>query len=128
MGIKQYSDQYWEEAGDNLNGPLTLGENIADNGGIRESFLAFREWQKSGQSDVILPGFEAFTEEQLFFLGFSQVWCGKYTEARAVQLQATDPHSPGEFRVKIPGFNYEEFGKAYNCKKGEDFMYPEEED
>jgi len=126
--IDQYGNEYWEAAGKNLNGELTLGENIADNGGIRESFLAFREWQKAGESDISLPGLQDFSEEQLFFLGFSQVWCGKYTEARAIQLQATDPHSPGEFRVKIPGFNYEEFGKAYKCQKGIDLMYPEEED
>jgi len=122
--IDQYSQQYWEAAEANLNGQLTLGENIADNGGIRESFLAFREWQATGGKDVKLPGLQELTDEQLFFLGFSQVWCGKYTEARAKQLLLTDPHSPGEFRVKVPGMNYEEFGKAYNCRKGVDNMYP----
>lgn len=125
--IDQYSAEYWDEAGDNLDGELTLGENIADNGGIRESFLAFREWQKADNTDVKLPGFSSFTEEQLFFLGFAQVWCGKYTNARAVQLLKTDPHSPGKFRVKIPGLNYEEFGKAYNCAKGTSTMYPNED-
>jgi len=124
---QQYSSFYWDAAGDNLDGNLTLGENIADNGGIRESFLAFKKWKKENieEKDIKLPGLQNFSEEQLFFLGFSQVWCGKYTKARAVQLLKTDPHSPGEFRVKIPGLNYEEFGKAYKCRKGIDFMYPE---
>jgi len=127
---QQYSSFYWDAAGDNLDGNLTLGENIADNGGIRESFLAFQKWKKEnpGIKDIKLPGLQNFSEEQLFFLGFSQVWCGKYTKARAVQLLKTDPHSPGEFRVKIPGLNYEEFGKAYKCTQGEDKMYPEAKD
>jgi len=126
---QQYSNQYWEIAGLNVNGNLTIGENIADNGGIREAFLAYKTWQESNV-DINMPGepFNNWSQEQLFFVGQAQVWCGKYTEARAIQLQKTDPHSPGEFRVKVPAQNLEEFGKAFGCRKGVDTMYPNEED
>merc|ERR1712135_65795 len=85
----------------------------ADNGGIREAFMAYKTWQESNV-DINMPGepFNNWSQEQLFFVGQAQVWCGKYTEARAIQLQKTDPHSPGEFRVKVPAQNLDEFGKA----------------
>jgi len=124
---QQYSAQFWEEAQLYVNGNLTIGENIADNGGIRESFVAYQTWSTSN-NDYMPPGFDEFTHEQLFFLGQAQVWCGKSTEARAIQLQKTDPHSPGIFRVNVPALNFEEFGKAYQCKKGVDAEYPNEED
>jgi membrane metallo-endopeptidase-like protein 1 len=124
---QQYSRQFWEEAQLFVNGNLTIGENIADNGGIRESFVAYQTWSTSN-NDYMPPGFDQFTHEQLFFLGQAQVWCGKSTEARAIQLQKTDPHSPGIFRVNVPALNFEEFGKAYQCTKGEDPEYPNEEE
>lgn len=126
---QQYSNQYWEIAGLNVNGNLTIGENIADNGGIREAYMAYQTWKKSNK-DIKMPGkpFDDWSDEQLFFLGQAQVWCGTYTEARAIQLQKTDPHSPGEFRVNVPAQNLKEFGEAYGCKKGVDTMYPPEEE
>jgi len=126
---QQYSRQYWKIAGLYVNGNLTIGENIADNGGIREAYMAYQTWKKSNK-DIKMPGkpFEDWSQEQLFFLGQAQVWCGTYTEARAIQLQKTDPHSPGEFRVNVPASNLAEFGEAYGCRKGEDNMYPREED
>lgn len=126
---QQYSNQYWAIAGLNVNGNLTIGENIADNGGIREAYMAYQTWKKSN-TDIKMPGkpFDDWSQEQLFFLGQAQVWCGTYTEARAIQLQKTDPHSPGEFRVKVPAQNLAEFGEAYGCTKGVDKMYPNEED
>jgi len=124
---QQYSEQYWDEAQLYVNGNLTIGENIADNGGIRESFVAYKAWQNSN-SDYNIPGFDEFTSEQLYFLGQAQVWCGKTTEARAVQLQKTDPHSPGKFRVNVPALNFEEFGKAFSCELGVDYEYPDPKD
>lgn len=126
---QQYSRQYWTIAELYVNGNLTIGENIADNGGIREAYMAYQTWKKSNK-DIKMPGkpFDDWSDEQLFFLGQAQVWCGTYTEARAIQLQKTDPHSPGEFRVNVPAQNLKEFGEAYGCKKGADTMYPPEEE
>jgi predicted metalloendopeptidase len=56
-----------------VNGRLTLGENIADNGGLVESFSAYRRYRERNGPEGLLPGLEAFSEEQLFFLSFANV-------------------------------------------------------
>uniref|UniRef100_H2ZBI7 Neprilysin n=1 Tax=Ciona savignyi TaxID=51511 RepID=H2ZBI7_CIOSA len=124
--IDQYSSITWDTAGGlNLNGENTLGENIADNGGIREAYDAYKRWQLAHpEGDLRLPGLGEFTHDQLFFIGYSQVWCGTYKEAYAVRLITTDSHSPGKFRVLVPSQNFPEFGDAFNCQKGVDEMYP----
>jgi putative endopeptidase len=98
-----------------LNGRLTLGENTADNGGLR---VAYRALQKAlaGQPRAKVDG---FTPEQRFFLGFANVWCQNVTEAAARQLAQTDPHSPGEFRVVGSVSNMPEFAEAFGCKAGQ---------
>nr|XP_002125559.4 neprilysin-like isoform X1 [Ciona intestinalis] len=128
--IDQYSAISWDTAkGLHLNGENTLGENIADNGGIREAYEAYKRWQVANPGgDLRLPGLGEFTQDQLFFLGYAQVWCGTYKEEYAVRMLTTDPHSPGKFRVLVPSENFPEFGKAFNCKQGVDTMYPNPED
>jgi putative endopeptidase len=98
-----------------LNGRLTLGENTADNGGLR---VAYRALQKAlaGQPRAKVDG---FTPEQRFFLGFANVWCQNVTEAAARQLVQTDSHSPGEFRVIGSVGNTPEFAEAFGCKAGQ---------
>lgn len=122
----QYSSYYWDLAGAYVNGKSTLGENIADNGGIRESFYAYQDWAASND-DVYLPGLEHLSFEQQFFLGFSQVWCALYTPEEALRRIEEDVHSPNPYRVQGPLSNFEEFAKAFNCKKG-DVYYPPKED
>ncbi len=98
-----------------LNGRLTLGENTADNGGLR---VAYRALQKTleGKERTRIDG---FTPEQRFFLGFANVWCQNVTEPAARQLAQTDPHSPGEFRVIGTVGNMEEFRQAFGCRAGQ---------
>jgi len=120
----QYSAFYWDQADMNVNGEATLGENIADNGGIRESFFAYREWSKTNE-DVKPPGTNHLSYEQQFFLGFSQVWCAKYTDAEAANRVKTDVHSPNPFRVEGPLGNFVEFAKAFECTKGQKY-YPDD--
>jgi predicted metalloendopeptidase len=95
-----------------LNGRLTLGENTADNGGLRVSYLAMEDALKAKPSGKI----DGFTPEQRFFLGFAQVWCQNVTPQEARNLAATDPHSPGRFRVNGTLQNMPEFQKAFACK------------
>ena len=64
-----------------------------------------------------------FTEAQRYFLGFAQVWCQNTKDAAARQAALVDPHSPGRERVNGSVQNFDEFGKAFNCKKGTP-MYP----
>jgi putative endopeptidase len=105
-----------------LNGHLTLGENTADNGGLRIAFLALEDTLASeGKSlDEQIGG---FSEAQRYFIGFAQVWCQNQTEESARQSALTDPHSSGEWRVNGTVQNFDEFGKAFSCKKGQP-MYP----
>ena len=95
-----------------LNGRLTLGENTADNGGLRVAYMAMEDALKANPSDKI----DGLTPEQRFFVGFAQVWCENVTPQAARNLAATDPHSPGRFRVNGTLQNMPEFQKAYSCK------------
>jgi endothelin-converting enzyme/putative endopeptidase len=97
-----------------LNGRLTLGENTADNGGIRVSFQALNEALKGKQDQK-----DGFTADQRFFLGFAQVWCENVAPQEARQRAMTDPHSPGRFRVNGTLKNVPEFQKAFSCKAGQ---------
>jgi putative endopeptidase len=112
--------------GQKLNGRLTLGENTADNGGIR---IAFQALEESLARDAAAgePGYadgkrDGYTAEQRFFLGFAQVWCENVREANARVLAKTDPHSSGEWRIKGTVENFPEFGKAFGCKTGQPMM------
>jgi endothelin-converting enzyme/putative endopeptidase len=97
-----------------LNGRLTLGENTADNGGVRVALMALEDTLKGKQDKV-----EGFTPEQRFFLGFAQVWCENMSPQEARQRAMTDPHSPGRYRVNGTVENMPEFQKAYSCKAGQ---------
>ena len=107
--------------GEHVNGKLTLGENTADNGGLRIAFHAMLASLADDPPDVEKP-IDGFTPQQRFFLGFGQVWCTNATE-QALRLQVqTNPHSPAEFRVNGPVSNFEEFGKAFGCKAGQSMV------
>ncbi|MFB3813550.1 MAG: M13 family metallopeptidase [Terriglobales bacterium] len=98
-----------------LNGKLTLGENTADNGGVRLSFMALQERLKDKPVGLI----DGFTPEKRFFLGYAQIWCQNVTPQNARLLAQTDPHSPGQYRVNGVVANMPEFHKAFNCKPGQ---------
>jgi predicted metalloendopeptidase len=98
-----------------LNGRLTLGENTADNGGLRVAYAALQK-TLAGQERKPTDG---FTPEQRFFLGFANVWCQNVTEAAARQLAQTDPHSAGQFRTNGSVSNMPEFAQAFGCKAGQ---------
>jgi putative endopeptidase len=105
-----------------LNGRLTLGENTADNGGLRIAYMALAE-TLAGEGKSLDKKIDGYTEAQRYFLGFAQVWCVNQTEQTARQRALTDPHSPGRWRVNGSVENFDEFGKAFGCAKGQP-MYP----
>lgn len=116
---KQYSGYKFH--GKNLKGIQTLGENIADNGGIKQAFQAYQNWKersRNGHPEPPLPGLENFSDEQIFFLGFAQIWCSKYRYEAALSQINFGVHSPGKFRVIGSLSNFDEFSKAFSCKKG----------
>jgi putative endopeptidase len=105
-----------------LNGNLTLGENTADNGGLRIAYMALLDTLAS-EGKTINDKIDGYTEAQRYFLGFAQVWCQNQTEQSARQSALVDPHSPGKWRVDGSVRNFNEFGKAFGCAKGQP-MYP----
>ena len=115
----EYSGFYFEEAGKNVNGDLTAGENTADNGGMWEAYYAYANWRDRGNADKFLPGLsDEFTEEQLYYINYGQIWCSMYRPEYAKWLVDNDPHSPGEFRINGVVQNHNGFGAAFGCKKG----------
>lgn len=101
-----------------VNGKLTLGENIADLGGLTIAYYAYKNSLNGKESPVI----DGFTGEQRFFLGWAQVWASKYRDDYARRLIKIDPHSPSEYRVNGIVVNMPEFYDAFGVKD-KDGMY-----
>ncbi|KAK2531058.1 neprilysin isoform X2 [Columba livia] len=115
--VYQYGNFSWDLAGgQNLSGINTLGENIADNGGVRQAYKAYENFVKKHGKEKLLPGLE-MNHKQLFFLNFAQIWCGTYRPEYAVNSIKTDVHSPGKFRVIGSLQNSPEFSEAFSCTK-----------
>ncbi len=94
-----------------LNGKLTLGENTADNGGMRVAYMALLS-TLAGKEPAPIDG---LTAKQRFFLGWANVWCQNRTEALSRMLVTLDPHSPAPARVNATISNMPEFREAYHC-------------
>lgn len=118
----QYS-QFEPVEGMNINGKLTLGENIGDLSGLTVSFAAYQLSLKGAEAPVI----DGFTGPQRFFMGWAQVWRRKYREQELINRLKTDPHSPSEFRVNGVVPNMPEFYKAFDVQP-DDGMYLEPAD
>jgi len=110
--VKEQYDAYTVLDNVHLNGKLTLGENIADLGGIKLAYAAYVA-SRGGKPATKVGN---FTDDQLFFLGTAQSWCGKRREALVRMRVVADPHSPPEYRINGPMSNLPEFGKAFSCK------------
>ncbi|XP_030763667.1 neprilysin-4-like [Sitophilus oryzae] len=115
--IDQYSQYMLPEIKVALDGYMTQGENIADNGGLKQSFRAYQAWIKANPTeDETLPNMN-LTNNQLFFLNFAQVWCGLQRIQEAKNRLKISVHSPGIFRIIGVLSNSEDFAKAYDCPK-----------
>jgi predicted metalloendopeptidase len=97
-----------------LDGNLTLGENIADLGGLK---LAYQAFTRAGGA-VEAPAVAGFTPAQQFFVSFAQSWCTKRRPEHARTLATVDPHAPPEHRVNVPLRNLPAFGQAFACPAG----------
>ncbi len=113
--VAQQYDGYEVQKGLHLNGQLTLGENIADLGGVKLAFAAYRKLRLGAAQRIVAEG---FNEDQQFFLAHAQAWCGAMRpEAERQQVQ-TNPHSTARFRVNGPLADLPEFAAAFQCKVG----------
>jgi len=105
-----------------VNPDLTMGENIADLGGLTMAFYAYKRTEefKSGKE------VNGFTPAQRFFISYAQLWKINYTEEELKNRIANDPHSPGMYRVNGPLMNCPEFFEAFNVKEGDKMRNPQE--
>lgn len=113
--VDQYS-QYVAVDDVKLNGKLTLGENVADNGGVRIAFLAYMAQLTAEDRARLVDG---FTPQQRVFLGWAQGWCTNTRDELARLRALTDPHSPPKYRVNGVVSNMPEFQKAFGCHVGQ---------
>lgn len=111
----QYSG-YQIQEGVNINGELTLGENIADMGGIKVTYRAYKAWEAARGAPE--PAVAGLTPEQLLFVSFAQGWCTLVRPEAERVLIATDSHSPPRYRVNGPLANLPEFAEAFGCEVG----------
>ncbi|KAK0395996.1 hypothetical protein QR680_001524 [Steinernema hermaphroditum] len=113
----QYSNYVLEQISMRINGRSTKGENIADNGGLKQAYRAYKKYESHHPTPPQLPGVN-LTHDQLFFLNYAQIWCGTMNDKEAVRKLRTSEHSPGAIRVKGPLSNSIDFSKAFNCPVG----------
>ncbi|HVN92662.1 MAG TPA: M13 family metallopeptidase [Terracidiphilus sp.] len=105
-----------------VNGKLTLGENTADNGGLRLAYMAFLADAKRKHIDLSAKDDTGYTPQQEFFMAFGQDWCGGFRPQLTRLLVQTDPHSPDPIRVNGVVQNLKPFGEAFGCKEGQPMM------
>jgi putative endopeptidase len=108
-------DQIIAVGEEHANGHLTLGENIADQGGLRIAYDAFKKTDE-GQSNEVIDG---FTPDQRFYLSYGRIWAENITDEAAYQQTKTDPHSLGKWRVNATLRNIDTFFNAFGVKAGD---------
>lgn len=117
--VKEYSN-FEPLPGVKVNGQLTLGENTADNGGLRIALMALLTMPGTAKATAI----DGFTPEQRFFLAWGQIWCTNMRDEMLRLLVSTDPHSPAQYRVNGVVQNMPEFQKAFGCSLGQPMVSP----
>ncbi|EDW86306.2 uncharacterized protein Dwil_GK15832 [Drosophila willistoni] len=115
--IDQYSRYKINEVNMFMDGRMTQGENIADNGGLKQAFRAYKKWEQLHGRELQLPGLN-MTHDQLFFLNYAQIWCGSMRPEDALTKIRSSVHSPGFVRVLGPLSNSRDFAHAYTCAVG----------
>jgi len=117
--VAQY-DAFSPLSGYQVNGQLTLGENIADNSGLAVAVKAYRR-SLAGKPAPVLDGYGG---EQRLFLAFAQIWKDKVRDAARIERLKTDPHSPGQFRANGAVRNQGAFDDAFAVKPGDGMYLP----
>jgi endothelin-converting enzyme/putative endopeptidase len=105
------------EPGVKVDGKLTLGENIADLGGLKQAFSAYQSWKERHGAPP--PFAEGLTHDQLLFVSFAQVWCTEASPEFLRRQVVTDSHSPGSFRAVGAAMNLPAFRQVFSCEEGD---------
>lgn len=120
--VAQY-DAFTALPGYNVNGRLTLGENVADNAGLAVAVKSYRASLGAAPAPVL----DGYTGEQRLFIAFAQIWKAKVREAAQIERLKTDPHSPGRFRANGAVRNQTAFQEAFDVKPGDGMYLPPQE-
>ncbi|XP_077499038.1 neprilysin-1-like [Amblyomma americanum] len=123
--IEQYGSVVDPVTNSSIHGENTVGENIADNGGVRVAFATYRRLSECGATEII-PGLEDFSPEQLYFISYALVWCASTRDEIKNEVMS-DVHSPHKYRVNVPLRNMDEFASAFDCRRGTPMHSPDEE-
>uniref|UniRef100_A0A2S2NML0 Neprilysin-1 n=1 Tax=Schizaphis graminum TaxID=13262 RepID=A0A2S2NML0_SCHGA len=116
---KQYGNYTDREVGLKINGNNTLGENIADNGGIKQAYNAYNTWASvQWDAEPRLPGLQNYTPNQLFWLSAANIWCSKHRPEELMNLILVNEHAPDRFRVIGSFSNQKEFSNDFQCYIG----------
>lgn len=115
--IEQYSRFKDPKNSISLNGVTTLGENIADNGGIKIAYGAYQKWLKKNRKEAKLFGLD-YTPQQLFWINNAQTWCSVYREDTLKSILKTGTSTPGKFRVLGYLQNSLDFSRDFHCPIG----------
>uniref|UniRef100_A0A7S1TA37 Peptidase M13 N-terminal domain-containing protein n=1 Tax=Compsopogon caeruleus TaxID=31354 RepID=A0A7S1TA37_9RHOD len=114
-----YSTFRPSEYPENIHGVQTLGENLADIGGVKVAYKAFKNEPEELQPDATTTMLSRkFSADQIFFISYAQTWCSLYRPGYLKALIEGNAHSPGEFRVLGPLSQFQPFADAFNCLKG----------
>lgn len=120
-GLAAQFDEIEVAPGVHANGRFTLGENIADQGGLRVAYTAYHNaLGQDNQGEVI----DGFTPDQRFYLAYANVWAGNIREAEILKRTKTDPHSLGKWRVNASLRNIEPFFRAFGIQEGDPMFRP----
>jgi putative endopeptidase len=120
--VAQFDAIEVNKEGLHANGQFTLGENIADQGGLRVAMTAL----KDAMGDNIPEPIDGFTAEQRFYIAYATLWAQNVREQEVIRLTKIDPHSLGKWRVNGTLPNIEDFLKAFNITEGAMYRTPEE--
>ncbi|XP_054166758.1 neprilysin-2-like [Oppia nitens] len=115
--IDQYANYTVESIGMQLNGINTQGENVADNGGIKQAFRAYKKYVERNGSEPLLPGLK-YTPEQLFWISYGIQSCSKESLEHLKLMIEIDSHSPSKYRIIGVLSNLVDFAKSFNCPIG----------
>lgn len=121
--LAEQFDQIEVAPGVHANGQLTLGENIADQGGLRVAYTAYHNALGDKEDETI----DGYNGDQRFYLSYANVWAGNIREAEILQRTQTDPHSLGRWRVNASLRNIEPFFSAFEIKEGDKMFRPADE-
>ncbi|XP_022238540.1 neprilysin-11-like [Limulus polyphemus] len=112
--VKQYNSYVFEKLNVSVNGTKTLGENIADNGGIRQAYKAYHHWVSHNGYELPLPGLP-YSEDQLFWISFAIKWCSETSPSQLLENISHDEHTPAMYRVIGIVSNNEDFARDFKC-------------